>query len=528
MNLAILLGVSDYAKPISNLAACKNDVTVMKSIIQNSTKFENILVIDTETTSDSIKTKLSEFIQTHKNGSEDIDELFYYYTGHGGFFDDDFYFLPSNFSETKKQQTGLSNTELDAMLRSLEPKLTTKVVDACNSGTTYVKQTEVMKKSLEHSKHVFNKCYFMFSSRKDQYSFQDHFLSDFTKAFAKAIQEHSGTAIRYKDIIDYISDCFAHHEEQTPTFVIQADFLEVFCTISKPLRDGITSFLEAGNELVSDSKSAAPQGSEWSLTALVKKEADRYCSKQECLELLEALASTAKGRPPLSGISELFNYSVTLLDKLSIPNEMDIAKWLTSYKHAYFVSYKYKSENYEDYVPDPFMRAAGLSTALSTLYPGAPGSQKVIRTRKVLTGFEQNSDSSYKAIRIDAKPNFENLSWWTAFIVPVFSKVSMRLFYSFATSTEKDWGDWVMDNNISWQNIEFDMKGDTWKKALENILSAFDKELLGTLNEKFRPQPAPISLQSIEASEDRETTGTRDDKKQLHKRTKSQAEKETA
>ncbi|TON37427.1 hypothetical protein, partial [Vibrio parahaemolyticus] len=47
----------------------------------------------------------------------------------------------------------------------------------------------------------------------------------------------------YKDLIDFVSDSFESNSEQTPFFVVQADFTEPFCTVSKTLRDALSKFI---------------------------------------------------------------------------------------------------------------------------------------------------------------------------------------------------------------------------------------------------------------------------------------------
>ncbi|HAV8844772.1 TPA: caspase family protein, partial [Escherichia coli] len=121
MKLAILIGVSDYNSQ-QNLPASKNDVKLIKSMLDFSDGYDDLLYIDTETNTRQIKGRLSEFIERHS--SDDIDELFFYFSGHGLFDGSDFHYILSDFDAEKIKSTSLENSELDTMIKSLKPCLT--------------------------------------------------------------------------------------------------------------------------------------------------------------------------------------------------------------------------------------------------------------------------------------------------------------------------------------------------------------------------------------------------------------------
>src|SRR5262249_28074447 len=147
--------------------------------------------------------------------------------------------LLSDYSAARMQATTLTNAELDEMLRSLGADLAVKVIDACYSEQQYVKSTEEFEKAIKATGATYKRCYFMFSSEQTQPSWQDGNLSYFTLEFAKAIQQHPSATIRYKDIIDFVSDSFATNARQKPVFVAQANFTEEFCAVSDSLRKEI-------------------------------------------------------------------------------------------------------------------------------------------------------------------------------------------------------------------------------------------------------------------------------------------------
>lgn len=235
MNLAIILSVSEYTDSINNLPGCKKDADCINNIITKTSKFDEILFINDKLSSGKVKEKLTTFISEHKN--KRIDELFFYYTGHGEFKNNEFYYLLSDYNQIKKNQTSLQNEEVDSLFRTLNPDIVVKVIDACQSGKAYIKEAGAITKYFQKTINRFNRCYFLNSSLKDQSSFQTEVISDFTLSFINSIKEHDTNEIRYKDIIDFISDVFEKNTLQTPFFVVQADYTEKFCVINKTLKE---------------------------------------------------------------------------------------------------------------------------------------------------------------------------------------------------------------------------------------------------------------------------------------------------
>ena len=162
MKIAILIGVSQY-KSISSLPSCKSDVELIKKLLHATKQYNDSLCLAENEDCAKVKEKTTSFIKKHKG--EDIEEVFFYYTGHGDFYEDEFYYMLSDFDSGKRRQNSLENSEVDNWLRSLKPNVTVKVVDACHSGMMYVKDDQAVEKYLDKSGKCFQVCYFMFSSK---------------------------------------------------------------------------------------------------------------------------------------------------------------------------------------------------------------------------------------------------------------------------------------------------------------------------------------------------------------------------
>src|SRR5689334_5494665 len=124
MNVAIILAVSNYTNPGNNLPASKKDGDVIHGILQATKKYDKILMVNNSESSSKTKELLSNFFVECKGFK--IDELFFYYSGHGEFSSDEFYYLLSDFDNKKKNQTSLQNNEIDDLIRTLNPQIVIK------------------------------------------------------------------------------------------------------------------------------------------------------------------------------------------------------------------------------------------------------------------------------------------------------------------------------------------------------------------------------------------------------------------
>ncbi len=241
MNVAIVVAASQYSGAVSSLPACRNDADAMTALLRAEARFDDVLVVVENTTASTVKQKVVEFVARHKSTS--IDEVLFYFSGHGEFVGTEFYYLLSDYDPKRRSRTSFENSEIDNLLRALSPRLAIKIVDACTSGVTYIKEPGALEAYLKGTQATFKSCYFMFSSHLDQSSYADADLSHFTRSLASAVLTHPGPSIRYKDLIDYISDTFEANSQQKPFFVAQADFTDQFCGISDTLRADLRRLL---------------------------------------------------------------------------------------------------------------------------------------------------------------------------------------------------------------------------------------------------------------------------------------------
>ncbi|NQZ79957.1 MAG: caspase family protein [Colwellia sp.] len=494
--IAILVGVSKYNSQ-SDLPPCESDLELMTDIIKGSEKFDDFIVLGNSPTSVEAKDKISGFIRQYQNIK--IDEVFVYYTGHGARHGDDFIYLFSDFDISKVEQTSLRNSEFDAMLKSLTPALTIKVVDACQAGTEYIKSKNdlevIFKKSSSES---FNKTYFLFSSSSSQSSMAlEGDYSVFTKSFAKSLISFEGQDIRYRDVMAYISDDVSVQKHQTPLFIQQADNTEVFCSASQDLISAIKAKVDGKPNLISHSgipqkdKEEQPELSgEDKLIDAIRNKSKVYCSEEEAQKSLSGLIDSITDFTWPSLLLSLYQIeaeSIQYTHQLrQIHPLQSIAKWINDSEESYFAKVTYKDEEYES--KEKVVYEENHLGVLSSIY----GKQKrieyqpVTKYRKVVDSFEFTAPSPSQAMIFNFIPKEEVLPWFKVLLTYVFSKDALILFYKYELEKEVSWNNRIMGNESQWQISRCELKNlssinEAINKSLQDISRSLKEEINGCI-----------------------------------------------
>lgn len=480
MKVAILIGISDYDK-LTSLPACKTDLVLMEELLRKTGDYSEILSIGEDTQSSKVKRKVSEWIE-NLIGKE-VKEVLFYYTGHGVFQEEEFYFCCSDFDKNKFNTTGITNSEMDEWLRNLNATLAIKVIDACQSGIQYVKDSEIqfLTRLKSGNSKSFKNCYFMFSSQNDQSSYQDDKLSYFTKAFALSIKEHQEERIRYRDIIDYISDYFVSDGSQKPHFVMDANSTEEFCFINEDLAQFLntTSLLNEPIESIEVIDTPVV-----SLKDIVASDASKFCNEEEVSEILEELKVKITDFNYNKEFTDLYEAQATFEKGTlkdddyddPLPNVKQIGEWLSKNNHEYFAADTYKKESYTERIREYNIYSIAREPAYHT----------ETRTRNVISGLKITAKVAFDTIKIIAEPKFLNLLPFECVIVFVLSKKEIRFFYYYANFRELNWKDRKIERNVSWLTSKTEMKDrkNIWK-AMNNIQNNYVDFVLEETRKRF-------------------------------------------
>lgn len=241
VNRAILVGNSQY-KSLKVLPCCANDLVAMKELLESTGKYSEIEIIE-----DSDADELKSRIRAAVNKEQQIEELFFYFTGHGCQRDEEFYYCATNFDSERPNETGLSSDELHILLRQADSNLVVKVIDACNSGISLIKANGEHQ-SQPQKKYGFNNLIQISSCLQSQYALIGESLSVFTEAFrAAALRKREGI-VYYTDITNTLRDESLQNHDQTPFFISQGTGREQFVDDAKCL-DSLRAKLAEEEEL---------------------------------------------------------------------------------------------------------------------------------------------------------------------------------------------------------------------------------------------------------------------------------------
>lgn len=454
-NLAILIGVAGY-QYINKLSPCDRDVDLISNILDISGKYQDILLLDHSPISSTAKDQIAEFVRIHQE--DEIDEIFIYYTGHGARIKDDFFYLFADFNEQRLEQTSLRNSEFDAMLKSLKPKLTVKVIDACQAGTEYIKSNQELQLIFDKSsKESFNKAYFLFSSSSIENSVALQDFSVFTKSFAKSLLNFEGQNIRYRDVMAYISDDPNVKKHQTPLFIQQADNTEIFINISEEIVEVISNQLNQSTyqdefkDKEDQLMNASPNENDF-LSSLVKKVKNRgedFCSEEEAQDSINQLKIAFLNYEWTKDISEhLFDIELEFTTTTPyLESKTEIADWISESEEEYFTQLNYKQESYEVDVPE---------TNIYRMVAG--GYRTVTKYRDVLDGYRLTAPYPFQTLMIQFKPKEQILSWYKGFITLIFSKSKLTIFYKFEREKEKNWSERFIEEQNEWKTVDCSLK----------------------------------------------------------------------
>ena len=219
-NVAILVGNTEY-QSLSELSCCHDDLMAMKELLDVTKKFSNNIKIIENSDANALKSQLRKIVDTNPS----IEELFFYFSGHGCLHKGEFYYCATNFSQKRPNETGISNSDLHTMLKLANSKLVVKVIDACNSGTLLVKSDG---EPIFDREHQFENFIQISSCLESQNSLTGKPLSPFTEKFRSSALRKEQGPVYYIDVINSLKDEFLLNNDQIPFFVSQGTGREQF------------------------------------------------------------------------------------------------------------------------------------------------------------------------------------------------------------------------------------------------------------------------------------------------------------
>ena len=451
INVAFCFGTSKYdSQP--DLDAVENDLEVMYNILKKSNEFSKDHTYKwINNTSDNLLKLFQEKIKELKNDANTaINTLFLYYSGHGTLLNGDFRFLGKNYDSNTPNSTSISNNSIDDLIKSVNPKLTIKIIDACHSGIQYIKSDleKEIKGSFSTSWGIFNSVYFMFSSLHNQSSKIKKDFSVFSKEIFKSLMNYKEKKIGYENIINFVRDAFLSNPEQTPFFVTQGDHTEIFCKVSTELSDYLETTINQNAthslQVSSTAVIASKEDEIRDLLTILKQKETIFIEKDDLIEILNKIKSICN-EYNYSSFNDYYNIDVNFLELYDeISNKRDIINFIDSSGKSYFCHVNTMEEK------NPNYRRGLLGGAFNF---GEP--EYLIQK----TGFELDVyDLPYIQIKFYFSPKFKSLNPYVLNIIFLFNNEDIRFFSQYIIEIRKNWTDYKNKYVSKWESKQFALR----------------------------------------------------------------------
>jgi len=457
--------------------------------------------------------KIIEFIK--KFESTKIDQILYYFSGHGHRDSNNFYFCFKNTDLDTLKSTTITNEDIDGYLRRLNPSVAVKIVDACYSGENYIKDTDLslIRKHVD-KQYTFDEVYFMYSSRGTEESEADLQYSKFTKLFFDSINsQQQSEKITYKSIIDYITDFSRKKLNHTPIFVTQGTYLSYLFNnleIPKKVLSALTEKEDFGKT------SQTTQDPNVSLLALIKANAAYYCDEEVGREKLNKFIESIEKLKISDLFNSLFDIKITSHSHI-LYNEKDIGVWLSlnKQKDDFLAVEQYEKQQFTEkkYIQYPRKPRTGFGSrnfsnrfAASVLgFSDEEDEYKledVTITKNVITGVDYlvSLEKVFVSYTFHPKKEFQNLKNYAVNFALIFSKKDIVLFYSMEKLKVYNWHSPSSPTCPEWNFLTLSLKN-FQDKDLDGLVKRIDNFIMDDIKSTLPlNKKAESSLEKVVAT----------------------------
>ena len=303
-NIAILVGNTEY-RTLGPLACCGEDLVAIQELIESTGKFQTVEVLLNQDSS-QLKDRIRFTVDAHSN----IEEIFFYFTGHGYQNEADFFFCGTNFDVHRPNETGLSNDELHTLLRPANADLMVKIIDACSSGALLFKTDGSVVPVI---KQGFKNVIQIASCLDSQSSLTGDPLSLFTERFVSAALRKTDGTVYYMDIIGALRDEFLNNHSQTPHFVSQGTGREYFVENAKRLDAMRAKLSEPDSETEQPAPATSIVPPELTPLALLENAEKRFAKKDRAIAFISDLFTKVSERATSDTLwGDLFQSEITI------------------------------------------------------------------------------------------------------------------------------------------------------------------------------------------------------------------------
>lgn len=456
MNIAILIGISKY-KSEAALPACGLDADNMRRLLAATKKYDDIQLVTDNTNASQVKDALRQFFGKYQSVGG-VEEAFVYFSGHG-VYQNDAMLCCSDYDSSRPATTSISNAELDDLLRSVRPIVAVKVIDACQSGSPYIKEASAgFEKALGKSSLGSFIC--MASSRQDQSSYASASESFFTKRWIEATLSKEDGTVLYRDIQASLADAFVADPDQTPFFISQGSGLEVFSTVTEDMK-ALT---------LARTKSLAPNKPEEAIAQLIKAHVEARDKAFVSHHAVTAAVEASKESLAASSIADalvqsFYAKSVKADVKLpSIPKARSVAAFAEeqSWAKRYFV--KVNQESYRTRVPKDTFGVINVGIGRRFLGGGMSDEDVVMETRQRPSTLESTEPLPLEVAEVSYNSSHPSLPAFLIYIGLVHSLTEVMVLSATVRLTQRGWDSRTPElSDVQWR-----YQSQTWADVVKN------------------------------------------------------------
>lgn len=265
--------------------------------------------------------------------------------------------------------------------------------------------------------------------------------------------------------------------------MIQATNTEPFCKLSGEFRLA----LQHNKAAIAAAKAPTAEAAPLSLVELVRKDAERYCTEDDLLRVLNAVKEYAPTHHFGAEYSALFKTQIDCSsDALKdLPDAASIGSWINKSTAELFARTTTVREQYEETIQVPKKRNGSMFFTFEDSKPDFEA-KTVTKNRDRVTGFEHTQKVPFNVIRIQAVPQQQNLKWHTWIVTFLFSKTSLYYFFKKGILKEVNWAEKKLSMEAPWSLLEVALKPPQASvDGFAQLLGNFERAVVEPLREQF-------------------------------------------
>ena len=272
-------------------------------------------------------------------------------------------------------------------------------------------------------------------------------------------------------------------------YVAQADFTDIFCTITEDLRGKLRGMLE-GHKKAEAITATTLQGDSAPVTistlkAHVEVEAKEFCTKDEAIAQISKLRNDLEKAQAEGEAAAFYEISITASDTYKgLPSFSKVGKWFEEQEHDFFAEAVTESRTR---MKNNYMNSLFFKSTLPRLNLYGENDSNT-ETYYVTTGVKSTVKLPYCYLMLHAAARYPNVRSKSIILLPLVSRTRMLIFSCFTDYEQKGWDGEEMITQVKWQHRKVPLKDTESIRAIvhDTLLPPFWRSLIEPIVERFR------------------------------------------